>query len=49
MVELEQNVVAEPGDEQRRAGYEECARRLRADYSDDPVQAYGLIRTLCWH
>ena len=38
---------AQPADEQRRAGYEACARRVRADYSDDPAQAYGWVRTLC--
>jgi hypothetical protein len=27
--------------------YEACARDVRADYGDDPEQAYGWIRTLC--
>jgi len=31
----------------RQAKYEACARGVRADYDDNPEQAYGWIRTLC--
>jgi hypothetical protein len=47
MVELEQMATAEPRSEHRIAEYEACAREVRADYSDDPAQAYGWVRTLC--
>jgi hypothetical protein len=36
-----------PEAEHRSDRYEACARDVRADYSDDPEQAYGWIRTLC--
>jgi anthranilate phosphoribosyltransferase len=36
-----------PTDPTRRAEYERCARRVHADYTDDPEQAYGWTRTLC--
>ena len=45
MVELDK--AAEAGSEPRGAEYEVCARRVRDDYSDDPEQAYGWVRTLC--
>jgi hypothetical protein len=47
MTELDQNVAAEAGAELRTAVYQACARDIRADYSDDPAQAYGWVRTLC--
>ena len=36
-----------PEAQHRSDRYEACARDIRADYSDDPEQAYGWIRTLC--
>ena len=33
--------------QERSAKYEACYREVRADYQDDPEQAYGWIRTLC--
>ena len=36
-----------PGAQHRSDRYEACARDVRADYDDDPEQAYGWIRTLC--
>ena len=42
MAELDQ-----PAAQPRSDRYEACARDVRADYSDDPEQAYGWIRTLC--
>jgi hypothetical protein len=36
-----------PEAEHRSDRYEACARDVWADYSDDPEQAYGWIRTLC--
>jgi hypothetical protein len=32
---------------QRSDRYEACARGVRADYDDDPEQAYAWMRTLC--
>ena len=43
MVALEQSAAVQP----RSDHYEACARGVRADYDDDPEQAYGWIRTLC--
>jgi hypothetical protein len=36
-----------PEAQHRSDRYEACARNVRADYGDDPEQAYGWIRTLC--
>jgi hypothetical protein len=36
-----------PEAQHRSDRYEACARELRADYNDDPEQAYAWIRTLC--
>ena len=43
MAELDQETEAQP----RSDHYDACARDVRADYSDDPEQAYAWIRTLC--
>lgn len=45
MVELDKAPKA--GSEPGWAEYEVCARRVGEDYSDDPEQAYGWVRTLC--
>ena len=45
MAELDQEAEAP----RRSDRYEACARDVQADYSDDPEQAYGWIRTLCHH
>jgi hypothetical protein len=37
----------QPEAQQRSDRYEACAREVRADYADDPEQAYAWIRTLC--
>jgi hypothetical protein len=41
MVELDEKPEA------RSDRYEACARDVRADYDDDPEQAYAWVRTLC--
>jgi hypothetical protein len=46
MMELAQKAEQQAG-VVRTADYEECARNIRADYSDDPVEADGWVRTLC--
>jgi hypothetical protein len=43
MVELEQKAAGQ----HRTAAYEACARDIRADYDDDPEQAYRWVLTLC--
>ena len=47
MADLDRKAAAEPVSQERQAKYEACARGVRADYDDNPEQAYGWIRTLC--
>lgn len=43
MAELDEKPETQP----RSDRYEACAQEVRADYDDDPEQAYSWIRTLC--
>jgi hypothetical protein len=43
MVELDEK----PEAQHRSDRYEACARDVRADYDDDPEEAYAWIRALC--
>ena len=43
MAALDQKAAGQP----RTAGYEVCARDVRADYSDNPEEAYRWVLTLC--
>ena len=47
MADLNHKTAAEPVPQSRGAGYETCARGVRADYDDHPEQADAWIRTLC--
>ena len=43
IAELAQKAAGQP----RTSGYEACARDIRADYDDDPEQAFRWVLTLC--
>jgi hypothetical protein len=47
MAELAPVVAGTAAVPRREAEYSACVRRVQDDYSDDPAEAYGWIRTLC--